>query len=592
MLKPAQVEELRRYVGREQWAEAVALLKSAPPSAATEMFSALPDDHQEALFRRLPIALAAQVLTGFPYYQQYILLHTRPAEETNQILDEMDPDERMQFLDELPEEAWHHLVEGTRAETETAQPTKAAPAVTEKRVIVPSAQRAEPIIEARGIEKHFIQPDGERVQIISPLDLQIYPDTIVALLGASGCGKSTLLRILSGLAKPSSGEVLWNGQPLSQIVPNVAIVFQSFALFPWLTVLENVEAALLARGMEAAERHARASAAISTVGLEGFESAYPKELSGGMRQRVGFARALVVQPEVLFMDEPFSALDVLTAENLRGELLELWQNRKIDTKAVFIVTHNIDEAVALADRVIVLGRNPARVRADFRIALAHPRDHKSPDFLLYVDFIYKVMTKPDAEISSPELKKLQEKVAAEGGAAPKPPRQMLPHARPGGIAGLLEMLGDAGGDEDLYHLAERLLMEVDDLLPILEGAVLLGFARVEEGDVRITPEGARFAEADIATRKLLFREAALKHILLFQQIANALAAKSDHSIPLGLFRDILAEHFPDNEVERQLEMALDWGRYSGMFTYDAESERLVQTSEPAAAVETATPGSA
>ena len=294
-----------------------------------------------------------------------------------------------------------------------------------------------------------------------------------------------------------------------------------------------------------------------------------------MRQRVGFARALVVQPEVLFMDEPFSALDVLTAESLRGELLELWQNQKIDTKAIFIVTHNIEEAVALADRIIVLGRNPAKIRADFRVALSHPRDHKSPDFLLYVDFIYKVMTKPDAEIAPIDLKRLE----------PKKPRQMLPHARPGGIAGLLEVVADSGGEEDLYHLAERLLMEVDDLLPILDGAVLLGFARLEEGDAKITPEGANFAQADIATRKVLFREAALKHILLFQQIASALAEKSDHSIPLELFRDILDEQFPDVEVNRQLETALDWGRYSGMFTYDPESDRLVMTPEPVAPTE-------
>jgi NitT/TauT family transport system ATP-binding protein len=569
-------EQLQSLLTRDQWTEASSLLQDIPLSSAKELFSSLPDEQQQTLFRLCPAELAGRLLSGFPYYHQYILLHTRPANEINQVLDRMDPDERMQFLDELPEEAWQHLVEGTR-KSEEKPPSQKKPAVraSEKPVLGEPTQPAKPIIEARAIEKHFVQPDGENVQIIAPLALQVYPGAIVALLGASGCGKSTLLRILSGLSQPSSGEVLWNGQPLSQIVPNVAIVFQSFALFPWLTVLENVEAPLLARGIEADERRARASSAISTVGLEGFESAYPKELSGGMKQRVGFARALVVQPEVLFMDEPFSALDVLTAENLRGELLELWQNKKIDTKAVFIVTHNIDEAVSLADRVIVLGRNPARIRADFRVALQHPRDHKSPDFLLYVDFIYKVMTKPDAEVAPLDLKRLQ----------PKPPRQMLPHARLGGIAGLLEMLADAGGDEDLYHLAERLLMEVDDLLPILEGAVVLGFARVEEGDVRITPEGTQFAHADIATRKQLFREAALGHILLFQQITNVLAAKSDHSIPLGLFRDILEEHFPDNEVQRQLEIALDWGRYSGMFTYDPESERLVQAAEPVAVAE-------
>ncbi len=570
------MSNLRKLVDREQWTEAASLLKSVPLPAALELFAGLPDEQQQKLFRILPADLAARLLSGFPYYHQYILLHARPASEINQVLDQMLPDERMQFLDELPEEAWRHLVAGAREETEKPPAQKKSkPLVAAKPVVAVDAQPAEPIIEARAVEKYFLQPDGERVQIIAPLDLRIYPGTIVALLGASGCGKSTLLRILSGLAQPSSGEVQWNGVPLSQVTPNVAIVFQSFALFPWLTVLENVEAPLLARGIDAAERHTRASGAISTVGLEGFETAYPKELSGGMRQRVGFARALVVQPEVLFMDEPFSALDVLTAENLRGELLELWENKKINTKTIFIVTHNIDEAVALADRVIVLGRNPARIRADFRIALPQPRDHKSPDFLLYVDFIYKVMTKPDAEFAPPELKKL----------APKAPRQLLPHARPGGIAGLLEMLVDAGGEEDLYHLSERLLMEVDDLLPILDGAVLLGFAKLEEGDARITAEGTSFAQADIATRKLLFREAALNHIVLFQQIAHALASKSDHSLPVELFRDILDEHIPDNEVQRQLEIALDWGRYSGVFTYDAESERLLMTAETVAATD-------
>ena len=218
----------------------------------------------------------------------------------------------------------------------------------------------EPIIRAHAVEKFYLQPDGNRIEVIAPIDLNVEPGKIVTLLGPSGCGKSTLLRILTGLSKPSSGEVLWHGQPITSQNAGVAIVFQSFALFPWLTVLDNVEAPLEARGVPAMERHKRALRILDTVGLDGFESAYPKELSGGMKQRVGFARALVVEPEVLFMDEPFSALDVLTAENLRNELLELWLSKKMPTSAIFIVTHNIEEAVLLADRVIVLGRNPAR----------------------------------------------------------------------------------------------------------------------------------------------------------------------------------------------------------------------------------------
>jgi NitT/TauT family transport system ATP-binding protein len=578
-MSTAQTKQFRDLLAKKRWPEALAILKGLSAGVAADWIAALPDDEQQTLFRLLPVKLAATVLGHFPYFHQYILLHTRPPDEMRQIIDAMHPGDRMRFFDELPEEAWLRLMDelgGYTTSTTTeaiadkiTPPPTSAVVVTEKPVVpvvtevVPEAAGAEPIIEARGVEKVFVQPDGQRVQVIAPLDLSVYPGTVVALLGASGCGKSTLLRILSGLTQPTSGDVRWHGRPLAEIVPNVAIVFQSFALFPWLTVEENVEAPLLARGVSVPERESAAQKAITTVGLKGFETAYPKELSGGMKQRVGFARALVVQPEVLFMDEPFSALDVLTAENLRGELLELWQTKKIDTKAIFIVTHNIEEAVLLADRVIVLGRNPARIRSDFHIALPQPRDRKSPQFLVYVDFIYKVMTRPDAEFTSPVLK-----------GAGKPTYQLLPHARPGGIAGLMEVLLDSNGEEDLYHLAERLLMDVDDLLPIIDAAALLGFATVSQGDVKLTPEGKAFAEADIATRKTMFREAALARILLFQQIECILKAKSDHSITIELFRDVLDEHYPDNEVARQLETALHWGRYCEMFGYDSETEKL------------------
>ncbi|MEA2543528.1 MAG: NitT/TauT family transport system ATP-binding protein, partial [Acidobacteriaceae bacterium] len=237
---------------------------------------------------------------------------------------------------------------------------------------------AEIIIRAEEVEKYYAQPSENRIQVISATSLSIEQGEIVALLGPSGSGKSTLLRMLTGLSKPTGGQVFWHEKPIDQVHTNVSIVFQSFALFPWLTVFENVEAPLKARGMAATERRERSLRILDTVGLDGFESAFPKELSGGMKQRVGFARALVVEPEVLFMDEPFSALDVLTAENLRSELLELWQKKTIPTQAIFLVTHNIEEAVLLADRIIVLGRNPGHVRVDFRVTLPHPRDRKSP----------------------------------------------------------------------------------------------------------------------------------------------------------------------------------------------------------------------
>ena len=426
----------------------------------------------------------------------------------------------------------------------------------------------EPIIQGRGIEKSYVQPDGKRIQVIAPVDLAIEAGKIIALLGPSGCGKSTFLRILSGLSKPTSGELLWHGKPLDGQVPNVAIVFQSFALFPWLTVLENVEAPLEARGVGAVERRKRALKTLDTVGLDGFETAYPKELSGGMKQRVGFARALVVEPEVLFMDEPFSALDVLTAENLRNELIELWLSKKMPTSAIFIVTHNIEEAVLLADRIIVLGRNPARIRSDFEVGLPQFRDRKEARFVELVDYIYKVMTQPDVEHALPGMPPIP-------AARTRQKYQVLPHARVGGIAGLLELLQDREGREDLYRLSEDLVMDVEDLLPIIEACVLLEFAVLKEGDVEITSAGNVFVDADIQTRKVLFREAALKNVMVLQQIENILIAKTDHSIPEEFFHDILDEHFSQDEVERQLDTAMNWGRYAEIFNRDPESGRLV-----------------
>jgi NitT/TauT family transport system ATP-binding protein len=450
---------------------------------------------------------------------------------------------------------------------------------------------SEAIIEAAAVEKSYPQPDGTRIQVVGTTNLAIEPGKIIALLGPSGCGKSTLLRILTGLSQPSSGTLLWHGKPLNGQTPNVAIVFQSFALFPWLTVIQNVEAALEAKGIPEVERRKRALRALDTVGLDGFETAYPKELSGGMKQRVGFARALVVEPEVLFMDEPFSALDVLTAENLRNELLELWLSKKMPTSAIFIVTHNIEEAVMLADRVMVLGRNPARVRSDFNIHLKYPRDRKSARFVELVDYIYKVMTEPDKEHTLPDAEATAEITLPKGGLTKEvlkkqeaPIRtvryQMLPHARVGGIAGLLELLRDRGGREDLFRLSEELVMNVEDLLPILEACVLLGFALLKEGDVQITPPGIEFADADIQRRKILFREAALEHVTILKQIDSIIKRKADHSIADEFFHDILDEHFSEDEVQRQFETAMNWGRYAEIFDYDRQSGRLAQAEPP------------
>jgi NitT/TauT family transport system ATP-binding protein len=428
----------------------------------------------------------------------------------------------------------------------------------------------EAIIRAEKIEKYYAQPSENRIQVISATDLSVIPGEILALLGPSGSGKSTMLRMLTGLSQPSAGQVYWHGKPISGAEINVSIVFQSFALFPWLTVLENVEAPLQARGVPPAERRERSLRMLDMVGLDGFEAAYPKELSGGMRQRVGFARALVVEPEVLFMDEPFSALDVLTAENLRSELLELWAKKTMPTRAVFIVTHNIEEAVLLADRIIVLGRNPGHIRTDFHVQLAQPRDRKSEAFTQLVDYIYKVLTQPDVTPEAPDQ---------HAGTRVRDQRQMryqmLPHARPGGVAGLLELLLDKGGKDDVYRLADDLAFEIDDLLPIVDAAQLLGFLKVEEGDAAITPSGAEFANSEILRQKELFRDAALANVLLLRQIRRALESKTDHTVPEEFFLDLLDEQFSEDESQRQMETTVAWGRYAELFDFDAGRRRFV-----------------
>jgi NitT/TauT family transport system ATP-binding protein len=563
------IEKVRELCRQHQWESAVSLLLDHDAKSVTEFMLPLPFEDQRALFCAMPVKFAASLIGHLPYFHAYVLLHSRPAQEMNLILEAMDSSDRDLFLDALPEEAWQRLM-SELDETHAATGLTAGETLQPGAAVRLGAHRH--IIQARQIEKSYQQPDGRQIQVIAPVDISIEADTIVALLGPSGSGKSTMLRMLSGLTMPSGGEVLWHEKPMAVCRPNVAIVFQSFALFPWLTVLENVETPLLARGVEKEERRSRALHALDSVGLKNFETAYPKELSGGMKQRVGFARALAVEPEILFMDEPFSALDVLTAENLRGELMELWLARKIPTRAIFIVTHNIEEAVLLADRIIVLGSNPAKIRADFRIPLSQPRDRKSPAFLLYVDYIYKVMTQPQLDLAPP--------VATASGSKPRP--QLLPHSRPGGVAGLVELLNDRKGEEDMYHIAEELLLEVDDLLPIIDAAVLLGFVTAREGDVVLTPEGKVFAEADIRSRKSLFRDAVLKHVGLLQQMKTTLERKSDHAMPVEFFHDILDEYLSEEDTKQQIETALNWGRYAEIFEYDSENDRLrLYQAEPA-----------
>jgi len=430
------------------------------------------------------------------------------------------------------------------------------------------------LITVKQVNKSFPLPGGKgEFTVLSNINVTVRAGEVVALLGRSGSGKSTLLRIMAGLIPPSQGRVFSNGKLLRGANNDVAMVFQSFALLPWLTVQENVELGLEARGVSREERRQRALKAIDLVGLDGFESAYPKELSGGMKQRVGFARAFVLEPQVLFMDEPFSALDVLTSENLRGEIDDLWNAGTFPSKSILIVTHNIEEAVFLADRVIILGANPGRIRGEVVIDLPRPHDRTSSRFKALVDYIYTVMTNPEIEVTG-EIAAPQ--VSVQSASIPTSPyAKPLPHARTGGISGLLELIVDQPeGTDDIPRLAERIQLTVDDLLPILDAAVVLGFAEVAEGDVKLTEIGKDFATTTILRSKDLFRQQVLEHVPMLVSMVQTLREKRSGSMPADFFLNLLDEHFPHAEAERQFATAVDWGRYAELFEYDAGEERL------------------
>jgi len=432
---------------------------------------------------------------------------------------------------------------------------------------IASSHDAGAILQVSGVSKSFSSPDGSPLPVLDNISFDVRRGEIIALLGKSGSGKSTLLRCIAGLIAPSSGTISYLGKPLSGANPGVAIVFQSFALLPWLTVLQNVEIGLEAKGVGPQERRERAIEAIDRIGLDGFESAYPKELSGGMRQRVGFARALVVQPDALLMDEPFSALDVLTAENLRSELLRLWQEKDFPTQAMLIVTHNIEEAVILADRIFVLGTNPGRIRTEIDCNLPRPRDRHSEACQALVDQIYGIMTGGDNRAPAHVWTDTPAHDAS-------PTEGPLPAASVGGMAGLLEILAARGGKEDLPMLAQRLTFDVEDLLPLVDAAQLLGLAFVEDGDMELTDEGRGFVEADIHASKAIFGRLAKARAPLVRAICSSLEATKDGTLGEGFFFDLLRRGFTQDEARRQLDLAIDWGRYGELYDFDAHSGQL------------------
>jgi NitT/TauT family transport system ATP-binding protein len=416
------------------------------------------------------------------------------------------------------------------------------------------------LLELRGIFKTYGK--GARKFIaLRDINLRINTGEFVCLLGPSGCGKSTLMRMIAGLNTATSGQVLYNGKPLTGVNPHATIVFQTFALYPWLTVQENVEIALKARGVAPTARRARAVKLIDTVGLDGFESAYPRELSGGMRQKVGFARAMAVEPQLLCLDEPFSALDVLSAEALRGELMELWLNKSIPTQAILMVTHNIEEAVLMADRIIVMDKDPGHVIAEMAVTLRHPRQRKDTAFQGIVDKVY-------AAVAGKTMTE-----AEELGQAPGQGRiRRLPRARLNALAGLLEKLAEEGGRADLYRLAGDVQMELDDFLPIVEAGELLGFLTVQEGDLSLTPLGRAYADASVLGRKEMFAGRVLR-LPIISWIYETLQQDDNQRVAKEYFLDKLQPDFHDR-TEKQLERAVNWGRFAELFAFDDDTDEL------------------
>jgi NitT/TauT family transport system ATP-binding protein len=416
----------------------------------------------------------------------------------------------------------------------------------------------ETLLDVHDVRRSFPRPGGGELLVLDGVELTLNQGEIVGLLGRSGSGKSTLLRLIAGLAAPQGGKLSYLGAPIDGPANGIAMVFQSFALFPWLTVLENVQLGLEAMKMPAAEIRTRALGAIDLIGLDGYENAYPRELSGGMRQRVGFARALVVHPNILLMDEPFSALDVLTAENLRTDLVELWSLGQLPIKGMILVTHNIEEAVLMCDRVLLFSTNPGRVAGEIKIDIPRPRDRSDPRFEAYVDRIYTEMT------------------ARQRSARPTAAGMdtLLTHVSPNLVSGLIEAVSAApySGKADLPDIASDLQMEIDELFPVAEALQLLKLGELEGGDLKLSHMGKRFADAELSERKEIFYRALMSNVPLAAHIRRVLDERATHTAPRRRFVDELEDHMTEDAAEETLKTIVSWGRFSELFSYDDEAE--------------------
>jgi NitT/TauT family transport system ATP-binding protein len=422
-----------------------------------------------------------------------------------------------------------------------------------------------PLLEVDGVRKSFPKPDGGELLVLEGVNLKLIQGQIVGLLGRSGSGKSTLLRLIAGLSHPSAGALSYLGKPIDGPADGISMVFQSFALYPWLTVFENVALGLEAQRMDKAEIRKRSLQAIDLIGLDGFESAYPRELSGGMRQRVGFARALVVHPNILLMDEPFSALDVLTAETLRTDFLDLWGEGRMPIKGVILVTHNIEEAVLMCDRILVFGSNPGRILTEITVTLPQPRKRLDPVFRELVDRIYVEMT---ARPTGPSSVASKERFPGLGIGT------TLPRVSSNLLSGLVETVAAPpyNGTADLPKIASELQMEIDELFPVAETLQMMRFAEVAGGDIKLLPEGITFANSTLDERKKIFARHLQNYVPLAAHIRRVLDERASHSARKSRFIDELEDFMGEDAAEQTLRAVISLARYAEAFAYDDEHE--------------------
>jgi NitT/TauT family transport system ATP-binding protein len=418
------------------------------------------------------------------------------------------------------------------------------------------------LCEALGVCHEFTLPNGQALRVLEDIHLAVRPHEVVALLGPSGCGKSTILRVLAGLIQPTQGEVLYHGQTLHGLNPGIAIVFQSFALYPWMTVTENVRAVLKAAGLPRSEVEGRSERTIRLVGLSGFEEAYPRELSGGMKQRIGMARALSVDPEILFMDEPFSQVDALTAESLRAEVLDIWAAHSHSLSSILLVSHDIKEVVYMADRIVILGTNPGKVRTVVANRLPRPRDYRAPQLLELVDHLHEIITRT-------EMPDVPAPAASRGLAMIEP----LPQATSSEIVGLLEYLDARGGREDVFRIAADTNREFGRLITVTKAAEMLDFVDTPKRMVVLEPDGKRFVKATPEERKTVWREQLLK-LRLFREIYESLQRQPKHEIDRELLLETIVMNMPQENYETVFNTFIRWARFGELLAYDETTETI------------------